>query len=66
VCAVLCGYTYICINTCRYSDFVVHEIDKDGSVVRLTDINPPIDTEPQSGVTTEEVSSKQLSSLFII
>ena len=38
---------------CRYSDFVVHEIGKDGSVVRLTDINPPTTTESKSDVTNE-------------
>jgi len=43
-------------NVCRYADFVVHEIDKDGEVVHLTDINPPKQTESWSDI-TEEVRS---------
>jgi len=49
------NYTHVFVHVCRYSDFVVHEIDKDGNVVRLTDINPPTNVEFQSNA-TEEVS----------
>ena len=45
---------------CRYSDFVVHEIGKDGSVVRLTDINPPTTTESQSDVTDEVTMTNRI------
>jgi len=48
-------YMFVFVYVCRYSDFVVHEIDKDGNVVRLTDINPPTNVEFQSNA-TEEVS----------
>jgi len=34
----------------------VHEIDKEGRVVRLTDVNPPVHTESQSDA-SEEVRS---------
>ena len=43
----------VSLYVCRYADFVVHEIDKDGKIVRLTDIDPPIGTESQSNVTEE-------------
>jgi len=44
----MCDVMCICY---RYSDFVVHEIDETGSIVHLTDSNPPTDTEAQSSVT---------------
>lgn len=30
---------------CRYSDFVVHEINKEGKVVHLDDLSVPADSE---------------------
>ncbi len=30
---------------CRYSDFVVHEINKEGRTVRLDDLSVPADAE---------------------
>ncbi|KAG9332898.1 hypothetical protein JZ751_014428 [Albula glossodonta] len=39
----------------RYSDFVVHEINKDGKMVRLDDLSVPVDTEEPPGAQLEEV-----------
>ncbi|KAJ8371780.1 hypothetical protein AAFF_G00302240 [Aldrovandia affinis] len=39
----------------RYSDFVVHEINKDGKIVCLDDLTVPVDTEEPPGAQPEEV-----------
>ena len=49
------------------NDFVVHEIDNDGRIIRLTDITAPIQSESRSDVTEEEsndlLSEEQQSQL---
>ncbi|KAL2093854.1 hypothetical protein ACEWY4_011166 [Coilia grayii] len=52
----------------RYSDFVVHEINKEGKTVQLNDLSVPVETEepeeqlPEAQVLTEE-QKKQLEEL---
>uniref|UniRef100_A0A4W4GTY2 Pseudouridylate synthase 7 homolog n=1 Tax=Electrophorus electricus TaxID=8005 RepID=A0A4W4GTY2_ELEEL len=47
----------------RYSDFLVHEIGKEGKVVQLDDLSVPVETEPAECQTLTEEQKQQLSDL---
>ncbi|KAM2895459.1 hypothetical protein FF1_010561 [Malus domestica] len=42
----------------RYSDFMVNEVDKEGNVVHLTNLDAPVEAVQESGTTTGDGTSK--------
>ncbi|RXI01971.1 hypothetical protein DVH24_015320 [Malus domestica] len=42
----------------RYSDFMVNEVDKEGNVVHLTNLDAPVEAVKESGTTTSDGASK--------